>query len=424
MSADTANTKQSKYMSLLVNAWILIPVFVYFNLINTYAQNIPMKDDYDAVLGFLNHFRDASFSEKIQLLFSQHNEHRIFASRLVYAIYYIITGTANFKSFAIIANLQLAAAFLVFAYIIKQLGIKYWNVVALIAGFCIMDHSSYENGIMAMAGMQNFGVVALFMLTLYFYSKDSKQALVLGGVFQFLTIYSSGNGMIAAFFIMLYCLLCGTKLQKITSAAILLVFAPLYFVGYAQPARPAGHTFDLGVVINYFLSMAGSHFAFGETTNTENANVVGAFFLILTFALLPYSKTMFRDKKLMLLLTVLAFMLASMATTALFRANLGTELYYSSRYLIYSHFFIAIALVVVTLRFKEKQTIFWPALGIFAIIVLSAYKNNYAYGEANYEKESNRMLYMPYYYPGPHENAQKIADESCKNGIYCLQDEK
>ncbi len=424
MSVDTANTKQSKYMNLLMNAWILIPVFIYFNLLNNYAQNIPMKDDYDAILGFLNHFRDAGFSEKIHLLFSQHNEHRIFASRLVYVIYYVLTGTANFKSFAIIANLELTAAFLVFVYVIKQLDIKYWNVVALIAGFCIMDSSSYENGIMAMAGMQNFGVIALFMLTLYFYSKDTKQALIVAGIFQFLTIYASGNGIIAAFFIVLYCLLCGSKMQKITSAAILLVFAPLYFVGYTQPARPAGHAFDLGVVINYFLSMVGSHFAFGETTNIENANVVGAFFLILTLALLPYRKTMFRDKKLMLLLAVMAFILASMATTALFRANLGTELYYSSRYLIYSHFFIAIALVVVAFRFKEKQTIFWPTLGIFAIILLGAYKNNYAYGEANYEKESNRMLYMPYYYPGPPENAQKIAEESCKNGIYCIQDEK
>lgn len=423
MKEPNPETK-SALQKYLYNAWILIPVLIYFNVVNRYIVNIPMKDDYDAILGFLNNFREADFSQKIHLLFSQHNEHRIFASRLVYALYYILTGTANFKSFAIIANLQLTAAFLVFAYVIKQLGIKYWNVVALIAGFCIMDLSSYENGIMAMAGMQNFGVIALFMLTLYFYSKDGKRDLVFAGIFQFLTIYSSGNGIIAAFLIVLYCLLCGNKMQKITSAAVMLVFAPLYFVGYVQPARPAGHAFDLGVVFNYFLSMTGSHFAFGETTNTENANVVGAFFLILTLALLPYGKTMFRDKKLMLLLTVMAFILSSMATTALFRANLGTELYYSSRYLIYSHFFIAIALVVVALRFKEKQTIFWPAVGIFALIVLSAYKNNYTYGEANYDKEMQRMLYMPYYYPGPPENAQKIAEESCKNGIYCLQDEK
>lgn len=414
----------SRVQDYLFNAWILIPVLVYFNLINTYAQNIPMKDDYDAILGFLNKFRDAGFSEKIHLLFLQHNEHRIFASKLVYAIYYMITGAANFKSFVLIANLQLAAAFLVFSYIIKQLGIKYWNVVALIAGFCIMDHSSYENGIMAMAGMQNFGVVALFMLTLYFYSKDTKQSLIFGGIFQFLTIYASGNGMIAAFFIMLYCLLCGNKMQKITSVAILLVFAPLYFVGYSQPARAAGNTFDLGTTINFFLGMIGSHFAFGETTNTENANVVGAFFLILILALLPYSKTMFKDKKLMLLLTVLAFVGASMATTSIFRANLGTEVFYASRYLVYSHFFIAIALVVVAYRFREKQTIFWPSIGIFALIVLSAYRNNYAYGELGYERESQRMINMPYYYPGPPEKAQQIADEACKNGIYCIQDEK
>jgi len=287
-----------------------------------------------------------------------------------------------------------------------------------------MDHSSYENGIMAMAGMTNFGVIGFFMLTLYFYSKPSKLALGLAATFQFLTIYALGNGLVAAFIIMLYCMLCGTKLQKITSATVLLVSVSLYFIGYSQTARTVNQGFDLVVVINFFLSMIGSHFAFGETTNTENANVVGAFFLILTLALLPYSKTMFKDKKLMLLLTVLAFVGASMATTSIFRANLGTEVFYASRYLVYSHFFIAIALVVVAYRFREKQTIFWPSIGIFTLIVLCAYRNNYAYGELGYERESQRMINMPYYYPGPPEKAQQIADEACKNGIYCIQDEK
>ena len=423
MSNESVSKSPFNITKLLINSWIIIPVLIYLKVVNDWAVNIPMKDDYEVILDFLNHFKNAAFGEKIQLLFSQCNEHRILSSRLVYVLYYALTGIANFKVFVIIANLQLVIIWALLTYIIKQLEPRYWAMLSLIAGFLIFDLSNYENSIMAMAGMQNFGVIALFMATLYFFSQDKKYYLALGAFFEFMTIFSSGNGMVGAFFVALYCLFCGSKMQKIVSVSTLLVFVPLYFIGYHQPPNHVQPTFDIAKSISFFFSMIGSHFAFGETTNTDNANIVGGFFLLLTLGLLPYSKTMFKDKKLMLLLTVLCFILASMATTALFRANMEGIPYYSSRYLIYSHIFMAVTLIVVVQKFKVKPAGLWVSVAIMTLITLNSYKNNYNYGEVGFERENQRLISRPYYHPDL-PKAQKIADESCTLDIYCIQDEK
>ncbi len=48
--------QNKKYINWLGYCLVLIPVVVYFNVINKYAVNLPYQDDYNAILEFLTKF--------------------------------------------------------------------------------------------------------------------------------------------------------------------------------------------------------------------------------------------------------------------------------------------------------------------------------------------------------------------------------
>ena len=62
-----------------------------------YDVNMPYFDDYDSVLNWLVTFsQPGSFMNKLELLFRQHNEHRIVFDRLVELMELHTLGVVNF----------------------------------------------------------------------------------------------------------------------------------------------------------------------------------------------------------------------------------------------------------------------------------------------------------------------------------------
>ena len=81
--------KDSLAVKVFLCLLILAPILIHLYYVCHYAVNIPLMDDYDAVLGFLNDFKKSGTADRVVLLFSQHNEHRILSSNLFYAAYYL-----------------------------------------------------------------------------------------------------------------------------------------------------------------------------------------------------------------------------------------------------------------------------------------------------------------------------------------------
>ena len=81
-------------------------VWVTFVVIN--AANMPLMDDYGAILEFLNKFTDADAWGRAQLLMETHNEHRIATTRGAAVAGYLLSGTANF-TWLILVGTALAA---------------------------------------------------------------------------------------------------------------------------------------------------------------------------------------------------------------------------------------------------------------------------------------------------------------------------
>ncbi|MDR3713571.1 MAG: hypothetical protein P4L51_12190 [Puia sp.] len=401
----------------LLNAWVFIPALFYFMLVGQYAANAPIKDDYDAILVFLTDFSHAhSFFEKAALLFRQHNEHRILSTRLLTVFYYTLTGKANFRNLIFIGDLQLIVIFLVSVHFIRRWIPKYWNFIAFVWGLCIFDPSSYENGAVSMTSLQNFGIVMLFLLTLYFYSLEQRKWLIPAAIFQFLCIFSSGNGIPGALLVAIFTLFSKDKWKIATSFTVLLIFSPLYFYHYVSPAPVAGpkQVIALSTAVPYFFQMTGAHFHFPEYSLFYGIGVV-----VLLFLCLPYGNKALFSKHLLPLLCLLGFVVVTEGLVALIRSS--TQIFYASRYLIYPHLLAAIVFLLAFRKLMEKN-ILWTVIILFCGMVY-AYSNNYRYGQAGFERESLRAETLDYYYPDKHR-AKVIAANACEAGIYCLQDEK
>ncbi len=420
--ADGSTTDGNKYLKYLINFWIFIPAVVYFNMVSVYALNIPMQDDYDAILKFLTDWvMTPSFTDRFFMLFTQHGDHRILHSRLLYVWYYDLFGKVNLRNIIFISNIQLLVAYVVLVHFIKKAIPKYWNVVSLVAGFCIFDPSSYENATFAMCGLVNYGVIMFFMISLYFFTRPGNRNLVIALVSQFFCIFASGGGVMSALCLPVFLLLSKDKRRAIYSGALLVIGTALYYTHYTKGSDPAElhDPFSLMRIVRFLLHMMGSHFSF---ENGILAGVCVLLVLVLTFPL-DIKKLQIKENTLPLI-CVLAAVGATTLSIAVFRSDYtaGEVASYWSRYLIYSHMLAALAFVFLWILFMGKKVL-WPVMGVATLCLLYAYKDNYAYGEGCMAMIQRRMQNRPYYYPDA-AKAKEIESHACRLGIYCIQDER
>jgi len=402
------------WTSWLLNAWVFIPVFLYFRIALRYSVNIPWSDDYDAILGWLIHFKAAPYTEKILLLFDQHNEHRLFASRLIYVLYNYVIGPVNFRVLTFIGNLQLVVVYCISIYFIYKALPKYWTIPAFIWGLCLFDLNSYENGGVAMTSIANNGVIMYFFLSLFFYSLgDKHRYLVLALFCQFLCIYSNGNGMIGALFITGYTFLLKARVRFRFSLITTLIFSPLYFLHYYAPPHERIPGLNWYHPVGFFLHMAGSHFSVEHSLLFAFAVGVALLFT------LPFRSLWDRSEpRLLPFWAILGFVVATMAAAGAFRSNVQGVLYYDSKYMVYTNLLATLTFFFV---FRQLQTIpllLWSGTATMIIIMFIAYHGNYESGKGNFSLENYKLTHWNYYYPDS-SRARLISEEACKAGVYC-----
>jgi len=407
---------------LLLNSILLIlsilPIWLLFSLVKEYSLNLPFQDDWDAILKYLNSWGNSA--EKIKLLFSQHNEHRILSSRLTYIIYYNIFNKIDLQNIIIIGNIQLILITAILSFFcFKSLG-KYWSIAVIIINLCVFDPSNYENSNFAMGGMQNYGVILFFLSSLFFYYKsfENNYYLVFAVIFHFLCTFSSGNGIIGGFVLVLFALIGGKKKSKIISISSFILFTSLYFYSY-QSTPKANVEIKFNNIITFFLKLSGGHFGYDD--RIMFSLIIFGILLIAFF----YKKKILLDKKILPFTATLAFIICSMATVALFRTGGKEDIdhdSFGSRYLIYAHMLAALCFIIVCYKLKEVN-FKWAILTVFSIFFIKAYKSNYEYGENGFARTNYRLLNTNYYYPDSNY-AKKIAIESCQKGIYCIEENR
>jgi len=393
-----------------------LPAIIYFFNVWKYAVNIPLQDDYLAILQFLNKYITAKGIDRFFLLFSLHNEHRIFSSRVVYVVYYSLFGDINFRNLIFIANFQLLILFYALLVFIKKCLPTHWFIASFITALCLFDLSGWENADFAMAAMQNYGIFLWLALSLLFYSLPGKKNMIAGLLFQFICIYSSGNGIVAGIIITLFNMLSGDRKRMILSSSVLLLLGPLYFIHY-NPS-PTGHpATDISKVVRYFFWLAGAHVIIDK----EMPAVCFGIFVIVVFAIFfPVNKKLRINTPILPLACMSLFLILSMGVVALFRYNVAGVVPNSSRYLIYPHLLMALIFIFMLYRFQNKKAIF-PMAACCIVLLLIQYRTNCNWGRDCMPALQHNLQYTDYY-TDDKALSKQIADESCNRKIYCIQD--
>jgi len=407
-------TKKNNYLNYLLYFCICIPIFIFCKTVYHYALNIPREDDYDAFLSFLCLYKKSSFINKIPLLFTQQGEHRILSSKIITLIHYYIFGDINFRHLVLFNGLMLISIFIIIAYFIRKClpGIA-GTVAIFLLSLNLFDLNNYENADTVSAGLFNYSVILLFLLSMSLYSFKNKPALVIAAILQVICIYSGGNGMIAAFFIFLFTLFDKQRYRMITSGAIFIIFSPLYFYHFTN-SNSMYFTMDITKALPVFFNALGANYGM------QLGLITGISLFILLIIYLPIKQKFKINAGALPLLCIAGFMLTSLSVMSIFRGQIYATVMggtYFSRYLVYSHTLIVMVFVFYFVNKKNVRILLASAIfvGIFYIL-------NYDDGKNAFETIHTGMKTKQYYYFVENlDFAKQVAIESCNLNIYCIE---
>ncbi len=334
MKEIVINERFKKWFLVLVLLFAIFAFFSYWFNVLKYATNAPFWDDYDAILNFLNHFiLSTSIHQKISLLLSQHNEHRIVFDRIITLLYFLATGKINFVFLIIIGDFGLVLIITSLIYFGRKQGISFIYLVPII--IIMLSFSQYELMTFPMACLQQYYQLLFSLISIYYFTRDNYyRSLVLGIVFATIASFTGGGGLII-FPVMLVFFILNKQLRK---ALILTLFTIFIFYVYFVLLKYQPTILDILSrkqvfvhpieYIKYILAFVGS-----AAPKLKVAILLGLIFSF--FALIVFIKWL-QNKRFALLVFIMVFVFVTAAAAGLSRLELGVTETLSSRHSIYS----------------------------------------------------------------------------------------
>jgi len=366
--------------------WSIVAIIVlaYFIVIWLYALNIPIGDDYDNILKFYIEWNDVkSSNQAIDILFSQHNEHRLLFNRLVFLALDFF-HQLDFHLIILIGNIALLG--ILFLYIYLNYQNSFIFPLTIISALLIFQFSGYETSLWAMASVSNYYVIFFAFLTFIFLTKDTSFYFGLALLFSGLSIYTQGNGLIVPILGLLYLLINYLKAPKknihyyiILWGIFSALFIAFYFFNYTKPGNHPSIFEALTQpvhVINYFLAFIGSlGYYFSKFIGLSNVQsiwwaVILGFWIIILFLYLTWKKYYIYQPALYLFIL---FLLGNAVMASLGRSEFGIAQAFSSRYTINS---ILLLLSSIYAAFFYINNITLKNLSVVYIIVIIAWIYN------------------------------------------------
>ncbi|HRC71501.1 MAG TPA: hypothetical protein PK880_03090 [Candidatus Competibacter sp.] len=171
----------------------LIPVISHVFLVVHFSVNIPILDDYDTVLAYLN----TPGSLRYQTLFEQHNEHRVVWTRLVAEVFYDLFGQVDFRNLIYVGNL---AFLLIFALLLKLFNLqKTPTIFFMPVPYLLFQPQAWENMTWATGALQNYFVLLFALLAFCFWNRETWSGYFLAGSFSVMAAFTSANGLLVFF---------------------------------------------------------------------------------------------------------------------------------------------------------------------------------------------------------------------------------
>lgn len=356
----TRNHRQSYKVDWLVGALVSVVILIYLGAIYIYALDIPVLDDYPAILSSVSelvlahHLRDF-----LHFLFAQHNEHRIATTRLLAYGQYLLFHHINFRGLILFNNFLKISLF----FLILRFGPKLQPWHYLIMALFFFQLSDYEAAYWAMGGASTFFVLLFSLLTFWALTKSEHYFyFILALLFSFLSIFSNGNGLAVPVIGILILWHKHHYRQAVIYLGFFLVMVLLYFNGYVMPGSK--NSVGIHTLLYFFISLGN---VVGVPVISAILGVLGIIMLRVFYHRIPeFSKS--------ILFYYLLFILLSIVMEALSRSNLGILQALSSRYKIYSILFFMILYGVWASKSSK------PILNFISVLMILFSLVNFVYG--------------------------------------------
>lgn len=251
---------RQKQIILVITAFL--PVYIFYLSISFFAINIPYWDDYDAILNFVNKFLDVGLQDKISLIFSQHNEHRIAFTRVIVLATYYLIGKINFKLLTFIGNIGLIGLLIVLLKSFIPPKNKFLHFIPAI--FVLFQPQYWGSIYFATPSISNLYVLFFAFLAIYLLSKQRIKYFLFSLLLAISATFTNGNGLFV-FFIGLLSLL----YQKRDKEIMLWIFVGIvcisfYFYGYIKVSHHPSIADSIFIrplqTLIYFFCFIGSSF--------------------------------------------------------------------------------------------------------------------------------------------------------------------
>ena len=236
-------------------------VWASFVVIN--AANMPLMDDYDAILQLLNDFTDAGAWRRAELLMATHNEHRIATTRAAAIACYLLSGTANFTWLILVGTalwMGLAWCF------IRDRGRNAHRelTVPFAALFLNLRYATLINWAMAGLGHYMQALFGFLSVAWLCTANDQRPRWKTWGGYAmiYLSVFTSGAGILAVPVIGLHCLLAG-HYRRLAIVAAHTAFILVLTTAVFAPGTPNATSLTLAlssplVVAEFLLNFCGN----------------------------------------------------------------------------------------------------------------------------------------------------------------------
>lgn len=397
--------------ALVLGSLGLLALYTFF--IVTRSSVRPMGDDFEVALGYMNQLGSThGLWDQFQLLFSQHNEHRLVVVRLFVLLEFAFLHHVDFPLLTYFGNLGWLAAFVFLVLLITGQGQsqRLKAFLLFLASLLLLSGRHGELMTWPVGSIQQYWQIAFMLGALWLAGRKSTWvSSSLAVIFGLGAVFSGAGGVLIFLVVAFYWLVNKQSLRALIYLAIgVATFAVYYYVlpveahGLASAGEGFVSWFGNAVVI-------GLSFVGGAAPRLKVALVLG-------LAMVVVAVIAFWRKPQDLRCHVLILVLLVAAATALARNQAGGFLVgISSKYSMYSLIALA-ALASLSLPFLVRRSRYL-ALG-FVVFFGALYGIN---GIATYHNLTDRYLVTEsgaFNYPWDITQARKIYEASDRNGVY------
>lgn len=324
------------------------PALVFYWLLARSIGNLPIVDDYYAVLNFTNHFSQlADLPSRLNLIInSQHNEYKLVFENLIFAAQYELFGSINFKALSMLGNAFVLALFVLLASVFRiSTSSNAVRVLLLLPVALLLFQLQYASTLnFSMAGLQNIPVLVFALRSITLLTHNSPPRFAGACAAMLLAVAASGSGFLLAPVGGMMLLERRRWKHLAVWSVISVAIALVYFSNYnfhSSQSNPEGTIAEstAHLSITYLLAFIGSSVA---RYQGYVPSIIVGIVLLATWAFATYRGY---SKENPSAFYFVIFLILTAAGVAAIRSRLGLEQSLASRYRIYSNLLLILSYI-------------------------------------------------------------------------------